>query len=83
VQIHDDRGGMLEAFLAELRERMRALGSRRVQFKGGAFWDYKREFSFCGDIDFIPTDEYDAADADTAIGQARRTCRGPSYTGHT
>ena len=112
---------------------MRALGSRRVPFKGGAFWDYKpdfqpgdvvelalqgmlrwagidppkihdvgdlvlqfadrfkgvsgheltalaeaskelckeREFSFHGDIDFIPTDEYDAADADRALGQAR------------
>jgi len=31
----------------------------------------EREFSFYGDIDFIPTDEYDADDADTAIGQAR------------
>jgi HEPN domain-containing protein len=31
----------------------------------------EREFSFSGDIDFIPTDEYDADDADTAIGQAR------------
>jgi hypothetical protein len=39
-----DRGGMLEAFLAGLRERMRALGSRRVPFKGGAFWDYKPDF---------------------------------------
>jgi hypothetical protein len=29
------------------------------------------EFSFYGDIDFIPTDEYDAEDADTALGQAR------------
>ena len=31
----------------------------------------EREFSFYGDIDFIPTDEYDAEDADTARGQAR------------
>lgn len=31
----------------------------------------KREFSFYGDIDFIPTDECDADDADTALGQAR------------
>ncbi len=31
----------------------------------------EREFSFYGDIDFIPTDEYDADDADTALGQAR------------
>jgi len=36
-----DRGGVLESFLQRLRERMRALGSRRVPFKGGAFWDYK------------------------------------------
>ena len=31
----------------------------------------EREFSFYGDIDFIPTDEYDADDAGTALGQAR------------
>ena len=31
----------------------------------------EREFSFDGDIDFIPTDEYDADDADVALGQAR------------
>jgi len=36
-----DRGGVLESFLTQLRERMRTLGSRRVPFKGGAFWDYK------------------------------------------
>ena len=36
-----DRGGVVESFLQRLRERMRALGSRRVPFKGGAFWDYK------------------------------------------
>lgn len=39
-----DRGGMLEAFLATLRDRMRALGSRRLPFKGGMFWDYKPDF---------------------------------------
>lgn len=39
-----DRGGMLEAFLAGLQARMQALGSRRVPFKGGAFWDYKPDF---------------------------------------
>jgi HEPN domain-containing protein len=31
----------------------------------------EREFSFYGDIDFIPTDEYDADDAGIALGQAR------------
>ena len=39
-----DRAGMLEAFLDGLRERMQALGSRRVPFKGGVFWDYKPDF---------------------------------------
>jgi predicted nucleotidyltransferase len=39
-----DRGGLLETFLEGLRGRMQALGSRRVPFKGGAFWDYKPDF---------------------------------------
>jgi|SanBayMetagenome_1026888.scaffolds.fasta_scaffold06430_3 predicted nucleotidyltransferase len=39
-----DRAGMLEAFLEGLRKRMQALGSKRVPFKGGAFWDYKPDF---------------------------------------
>jgi hypothetical protein len=39
-----DRGRMLESYLAGLRERMKALGSRRVPFKGGSFWDYKPDF---------------------------------------
>jgi predicted nucleotidyltransferase len=39
-----DHGGMLDTFLAGLSDRMRALGSRRVPFKGGVFWDYKPDF---------------------------------------
>jgi hypothetical protein len=39
-----DRSGLLETFLEGLRGRMQALGSRRVPFKGGAFWDYKPDF---------------------------------------
>ena len=31
----------------------------------------EREFSLYGDIDFIPTDEYDRGDADVALAQAR------------
>lgn len=31
----------------------------------------EREFSLYGDVDFIPTDEYDREDADLALGQAR------------
>ncbi|MFM9197057.1 MAG: hypothetical protein ACKOWG_15190 [Planctomycetia bacterium] len=29
---------------AGLRDRMHALGSRRVPYKGGVFWDYKPDF---------------------------------------
>lgn len=32
----------------------------------------EREFSFYGDIDFVPTDEYDGDDASEAAEQARR-----------
>lgn len=39
-----DRGGVLATFLEELRGRMQALGSRRIPFKGGAFWDYTPDF---------------------------------------
>lgn len=39
-----DRDGMLESFLAGLSDRMHALGSRRVPYKGGVFWDYKPDF---------------------------------------
>jgi len=44
-----DREGLLESFLAGLSERMKALGSRRVPYKGGAFWDYKPDFR-AGDV---------------------------------
>jgi len=33
----------------------------------------EREFSFYGDIDFIPTDEYDAEDSSKAFEQARES----------
>ena len=39
-----DRGGLLAAFLEGLRDRMQTLGSQRVPFKGGAYWDYKPDF---------------------------------------
>jgi hypothetical protein len=32
----------------------------------------EREFSFYGDIDFIPTEQYGIAEADRAISDARR-----------
>jgi predicted nucleotidyltransferase len=39
-----DRGDVLTTFLEGLCGRMQALGSRRVPFKGGMFWDYKPDF---------------------------------------
>jgi HEPN domain-containing protein len=35
----------------------------------------EREFSFCGDIDFIPTEEYDRTDARAALDHARDATR--------
>ncbi len=46
-----DRGGTLESFLAGLQARMRALGARRVPFKGGGFWDYKPDFRAGGAVE--------------------------------
>lgn len=40
-----DRGGLMEAVLAGLRERMHRLGSRRVMLEDGSwYWDLKPDF---------------------------------------
>jgi predicted nucleotidyltransferase len=45
-----DRQGFFEAVLAGMRERMRALGSRRVHLPDGSwYWDLKPDFRF-GDV---------------------------------
>jgi hypothetical protein len=42
-----DRGGFFAAVLAEMRQRMRALGSRRVFLEDGSwYWDLKPDFRF-------------------------------------
>ena len=42
-----DRGGLFAAVLAVMRERMRALGSRRVYLPDGNwYWDLKPDFRF-------------------------------------
>jgi predicted nucleotidyltransferase len=42
-----DRGGFFEAVLAAMRDRMRALGSRRVYLPDGSwYWDLKPDFRF-------------------------------------
>lgn len=67
-KIHDV-GDIVLLFAARLeglsREELTALAEASKELRK------EREFSFYGDIDFIPTDEYDADDADTALGQAR------------
>jgi HEPN domain-containing protein len=59
--------------LIEHADRLAVLSAETVQALASASKSLRREreFSFYGDIDFIPTDEYDAADADRAFGQAR------------
>lgn len=42
-----DRAGSFEAVLSEMRERMRALGSRRIYLDDGSwYWDLKPDFRF-------------------------------------
>ena len=42
-----DRGGFFAAVLAGMRERMRALGSRRIRLDDGSwYWDLKPDFRF-------------------------------------
>ena len=42
-----DRGGLFEAVLGAMRERMRVLGSRRVYLADGSwYWDLKPDFRF-------------------------------------
>ena len=42
-----DRGGLVSAVLAAMRERMRALGSRRIYLADGSwYWDLKPDFRF-------------------------------------
>ena len=67
-KIHDVGNLLLqvaERFEGVSRQELTALAEASKELRK------EREFSFHGDIDFIPTDEYDADDADTALGQAR------------
>ena len=60
--------------LVEYRERFpRVVADHIDRFVEISGWLRKeREFSFDGDIDFIPTEEYSRADALRAIEDARR-----------
>ncbi|MFM8634414.1 MAG: HEPN domain-containing protein [Planctomycetia bacterium] len=59
--------------LLQFAERFEGVTSHQLTALAEASKELRkeREFSFYGDIDFIPTDEYDVDDADTALGQAR------------
>jgi HEPN domain-containing protein len=61
------------SFLLEFGDRFRALGPERLeqlaQISGRL--RKEREFSFYGDIDFIPTEQYSRDDAQQAINEAR------------
>jgi len=66
---HDVGGFLLrfpERFAGISRAELEALAAASKELR------QEREFSFSGDIDFVPTDEYESADADAALGHARR-----------
>jgi HEPN domain-containing protein len=59
--------------LLEHADRFPVLGPAALQELAAASKSLRkeREFSFYGDVDFIPTDEYDGEDAERAFEQAR------------
>lgn len=64
-----DVGSLLEEHAAQFPEEVRSRLAEVVRFSREL--RKEREFSFYGDEDFIPTEEYDRADADTALAHAR------------
>lgn len=58
--------------LLEYQEKLPILGGERIRNLAAASKSLRkeREFSFYGDVDFIPTDEYDREDAALALAQA-------------
>ena len=64
-----DVGQVLEEYRDRFPDSVRTQVSRLSQISG---WLRKeREFSFYGDIDFIPTEQYSRADAERAMGDAQ------------
>jgi HEPN domain-containing protein len=64
-----DVGQVLEEYRDRFPDSVRAQVGRLSEISG---WLRKeREFSFYGDIDFIPTEEYSRADAERAMGDAQ------------
>ncbi|MEE8583922.1 MAG: HEPN domain-containing protein [Acidobacteriota bacterium] len=65
-----DVGGLL----ADHAEKLHAVAANELDYLAAASKSLRkeREFSFYGDVDFIPTDEYDREDAELAFEQAGR-----------
>ena len=63
------------SFLLEFGDRFPALGPSRLERLAqiSARLRKEREFSFYGDIDFIPTEQYSRDDAQQAIAEAQMT----------
>jgi HEPN domain-containing protein len=64
-----DVGGLLR----QHAERLSGVGAEEIDrlARGSAWLRKEREFAFYGDIDFLPTEQYDAATAQRAIDDAR------------
>jgi hypothetical protein len=58
------------SYLTKARARLKILPVLQEASAYSAWLRKEREFSFYGDIDFIPTEQYDPADADRAIADA-------------
>ena len=63
-----DVGGLLIEHEAKFSEELRGRLARAAEISKRL--RRERELAFYGDIDFIPTEEYSAADAERAYGEA-------------
>lgn len=68
-----DVGGALQEFANRFADDVRAEIDRLAEIS--AWLRKEREFSFYGDIDFIPTEQYTQADARRAIADAEHVVR--------
>ena len=64
-----DVGQVLEEYRDRFPDSVRTQVGRLSEISG--WLRNEREFSFYGDIDFIPTEEYSRADAERAMGDAQ------------
>ena len=66
-----DVGGLVR----QHADRFTAVGAEDIDrlARASAWLRKEREFAFYGDIDFLPTEQYDAATAERAIADARFT----------